>query len=977
MVRPLVLVLTLCTGFTGLAYEVTWQKYLAILLGAHSEATASVLGLFLGGLSVGYWLFGALTRALVERGRRTGRPAPLLMFYGTIEASIGAYCLLFPALFPLVRSASLWLPTGSGAFAFSVDVALAAALILPGATLMGATIPILTQALARSLADATRVHALIYGWNTAGAFAGALATGFLLIEWLGLEGVLRTMGFVNVAVGGAIVLLGLRRPALAALDPVDAPPLRSGLFAVYGTAALLVGFAMMVLQTIVIRMGALAFGSSEYTFTMVVAVFVLCIALGSFAVSGRAHIRPRALTVSLWCLALLFTGLYLLLQTAPYWAHLLRVLFRDMDAAFYPYYVAAFGFLLLVLAPAVALAGAILPLLFHTLRHEVGDLGSQAGRLYSVNTLGSLLGALVGGYLLLIWLDLHQVYRIAVVALVLAATVVTLHQLPRLGFPGAGALFLAGVCGIAALPAWRPEYLSAGAFRVRQPSQWSFAGPSAFSVRRNGQISFYDDDPNTSVSVLEIGSGQQLTRSILVNGKSDGSSAGDYSTTALLALVPALFAERAEHAFVIGFGTGVTAGVLAELEETQSVTIAEISSGVIAAAPLFDFANNGVSTHPKVRILHSDAYRALLKGGRQYDVIVSEPSNPWVTGIEQLYSREFLAEARDRLTPRGVYCQWFHSYEMNSEVITLALKTFAAVFDHVAVWSTNAADLMLLGFRDPSHATDLARLERRLQRADFSAIAARLGIGDLGPLLAHETLPLGVLNTVDLPGPIHSLYRPLLSFEAGRAFFVGQPGALPFTGYGSAADIGAANSLLARYLASLDDARSEAVHGQVASYACASQLPGCGALAAAWAGENGNSEAYRALAARLRNQRGQLFLRRMRVLRDGAPAAENGRIRPFAALAMTRLFMEQYAHSAPLSAVELLKIWQRCGLGASGLERCRPGLRAAEGLVIGDRPPPPDDWLRPEPAAVSEAHHALAPEPEPAADEGEGGSDEL
>src|SRR2546428_12490817 len=124
MLRSIVLALTVCTGFTGLAYEITWQKYLSILLGAHSEATATVLGLFLGGLSVGYWLFGALTRALVLRGRRSGRPAPLLLVYGAVEASIGVYCLLVPAVFPFVRSASAWLPTREGALAFAVGTAL-------------------------------------------------------------------------------------------------------------------------------------------------------------------------------------------------------------------------------------------------------------------------------------------------------------------------------------------------------------------------------------------------------------------------------------------------------------------------------------------------------------------------------------------------------------------------------------------------------------------------------------------------------------------------------------------------------------------------------------------------------------------------------------------------------------------------------------------------------------------------------------
>src|SRR6185503_21135047 len=149
-----------------------------------------------------------------------------------------------------------------------------------------------------------------------------------------------------------------------------------------------------------------------------------------------------ALVATLWVLTLGFAILYFLLETAPYWAHVLRTLFRDYDAAFYPYYLAVFGLVLVVVGPAVVLAGAVLPLLFHTLRREVGDLGSQAGRLYSVNTIGSLLGALLGGYALLFWLDLQQVYRIAVATLFLAAAIVTLHQVPRIRVAGAAAILL-------------------------------------------------------------------------------------------------------------------------------------------------------------------------------------------------------------------------------------------------------------------------------------------------------------------------------------------------------------------------------------------------------------------------------------------------------------------------------------------------------------------------------------------------------
>jgi len=961
MLRPLVLALTVCTGFTGLAYEVTWQKYLSILLGAHSEATAAVLGLFLGGLSLGYWLFGWLTRVLVDRGAKSGRPANLLLVYGAVEAGIGVYCLLFPSLFPLARSASVWLPTGQGGFAFAVDTALAALLIVPPATLMGGTIPILTQALARSLADATRVHALIYGWNTAGAFLGALATGFFLVERLGLGGVLHAMGFVNIGAGIVFALLGAKRRELVELEPAGDAALRPGVFAVYGTVALLVGFAMMVLQTIVIRMGGLSFGSSEYTFAMVVAVFVLCIARGSFSVSSRANIGRFALLGTLWGLTIAFAVLYFLIETAPYWAHVLRVMFRDFDPAFYAYYLAAFVLVLVVLGPAVLLAGATLPLLFHTLRREVGDLGSQAGRLYSLNTVGSLLGALIGGYALLIWLDLHHVYRIAVAALLLAATLVTLQQFPRIHFAGAAALLIAGFIAIGEFPAWRPAYINAGTFRARQPTNWTFAGPSVMSSRRP-KYSFHDDDPNTSVAVLDSGDGEEFSRSILINGKSDGNSAGDYSTTTLLAIVPALFAERPEHAFVIGFGTGVTAGTLGQLEEMKSVTIAEISSGVIKASPLFDFADHGVSTNPKVRFVHSDAYRALLKSHQDYDVIVSEPSNPWVTGIEQLYSYEFLSEARNRLTPHGVYCQWFHRYEVNEEAIGLVLRTFAAVFGHAAVWSTNHADLMLLGFRDPDLALDVARLERRAQRPDFRAALDSLGIADLPTLLAYEAIPLDVLGAIKLPYPIHSLYHPLLNFAAGRAFFAGHQAELPFTGYGEAAEIGAANSLLGRYLGGLDGRNPESIYAEVAPRVCYGYLPGCGALAALWATANPTSQAFQSFAGRMGRDRGPQFVRRMRALKEGPVANPNLHIQPKAAVALTRLFIDEYAHAAPLDPAVLLRFWERCGMNPSGVSLCRPGVRTAKLLMIGDPPPDPDDWLNPTAEEPATAHGA-APAP--------------
>jgi hypothetical protein len=946
MLRWAALALTAVTGFTGLAYEVTWQRYLAILLGAHSEATAAVLGLFLGGLSLGYFALGALSRRLVARGRLRGRPARLLVVYGAVEAAIGVWCLLFPLWFPLARSASVWLPTGDGALAFAADVGLAALLIVPPATLMGATIPILTQALARNLGDATRVHALVYAANTAGAFAGALATGFALIRWFGLDGLLYRMSAVNLAVGALFALLGARRRELAELDPGPAPPaLVPGAAIAYGAIALLVGFAMMALQTVAIRVAGLSFGSSEYTFSMVVSVFVSCIALGSLAVSGPRRIGRAVLVGVLWLAWAWFAALYFAIETGPYWVHVLRSLFRDNDAIFPAYYTAAFAGLWLAIGPAVALSGAVLPLLFHALRREVGDLGAQAGRLYSLNTLGSLAGALIGGYALFYWLDLHAVYRVAVGALAIAAAVATLRELPRVGLAGAGAVLAVALLLVASFRPWQVTFLASGMFRERAPKAWSYQGPAAMLRHRWKPPLFYDDDPNSSVAVLPLQVRNVESRSIVVNGKTDGNSAVDFATMALAALVPALFAEHMEHAFVIGFGTGVSAGELASLEETKSVTVAEISRGVIAAAPWFDEFNGGVSRNPKIRIVRSDAYRALRRERERYDVIVSEPSNPWVTGVEMLFSREFLAEARDRLSPGGVYCQWYHLYETSPEAVELVLRTYASVFDHVAVWSVNFADILLLGFRDPELALDLGRLEQRFARADLRAGFEPLGIEDLPTLLAHETLPIGVANAADLAGPVHSLYHPRLAYEAGRAFLVGDSAWLPFTGYGEPARVGAANSLLRRYLERFGGDVPEDLRARFTGEACRAKLADCAALATAWYRAAPRSPALARLLADLPGGDGPVLARELAWYLEPAAPERAPRIPPRAALSATRRFIDYYSHAVPFDPVRLVDFWQRCGRAPSAVERCAPGLRNAQDLAAGRRLPNGIPWI--------------------------------
>jgi predicted membrane-bound spermidine synthase len=923
MVRTTALLLTVGTGASALVYEVAWQKYLATLLGSHGEATAAVLAIFLGGLSAGYAVFGRVTRRLVERARRTQRSAHLLAGYGLVEAAIGGYALLFPLLFGLAQRLSLLAPRGHAGPAFAFDVALSALLIGPPTLLMGGTIPFLTLALARDLEHATRIHAAVYGTNTLGAFAGALLGGFWIVPRLGLDGTLLAMGMVNLAAGAAFALLDRSAERVAPRLEPDAGPARPvPRFAACAAVALLAGFATMSLQTTLNRIGALSLGASQFTFAMVVAVFVFCIALGSLAVSRLPRV-PRALlpaTQGLLFLSLLL--LYPVLPDAPYAAHVIRTLFQGVDAAFYPYHLFVFCALAAVLAVPIGLSGALLPLLFHELRREVGNLGAVAGRLYAWNTVGSLLGALLGGYALLFWLDLHHVYRIALAALAAeAGLLVVLTGTARAPWAGLGVL--ATVAALCVLPPWSPVRLTAGLFRERTARPETYLGADAFFARpRPGEkIVFHDDDPTSTVSVvrLRMPSGPP-DLGIVVNGKSDGSIRADYPTMALTALLPALIADRHERGFVIGWGTGVTVGELAALEGTREVRVAEISPGVLDAARLFDAANLGASVSRKVRAWRGDAYRSLLQDAERYDLIVSEPSNPWVTGVEMLYSVEFLAAARSRLAPGGVYAQWIHTYETDLATVELVFRNYAAVFPHVSVWFTVATDLLLLGFDRPARALDVAALEQRFRRPDFAAGFARAGVGSFGALLAHELLPLDVLAAGGLSGELHTLRHPILSHRAAHAFFRGEVAPMPRFVRPESAAVGARNSLLARRARGADGGLAESSLEEAALESCRAQRETeCAALFARWLHDHpGSARLREALAAARRTvggsaQLGERNLTSLAHLFGGPggrePEAGGALAR---AQAWTRGFLDHYHHAVPFDRGVLAREWGAC-----------------------------------------------------------------
>jgi hypothetical protein len=331
----------------------------------------------------------------------------------------------------------------------------------------------------------------------------------------------------------------------------------------------------------------------------------------------------------------------------------------------------------------------------------------------------------------------------------------------------------------------------------------------------------------------------------------------------------------------------------------------------------------------------SDAYRAMLRTKESYDLILSEPSNPWVAGVEMVYTKEFLEAARDRLAPGGIYAQWTHLYENDTRALELVLRTYNEVFDATAVWSTMHTDLVILGIKDGPTALDVARIAERAAHPDFAAGLRRSKVESVPALLSHEILPQGVLRDLRLTGPIHTLLHPRLTDLAGRGFFRGARAEMPFSGFGAAARAGRENSLLQRWIAANGPKSvTEEVREQVAEQACPNQWPLCVPWLAAWRAASPGSER---LAATLQKHRRLAMFDRdpvrvldgvQQLLLDDEPPGATPLQR---AQRADRLYYRYYSHAAPFSPLRLEALWKRCVADEPGV--CTEGRRRMLKLV--------------------------------------------
>jgi predicted membrane-bound spermidine synthase len=680
MSRGAFYVLFTASGFAGLIYESVWTHYLKLFLGHAAYAQSLVLAVFMGGMAAGAaWC-----------ARRSSRFANPLAVYAAIEAAIGLAALAFHPVFAGVTDwsyESLLPGLGNQWLALGAKLALSCLLILPQSILLGMTFPLMSAGLARAHPSAAGESvAMLYFTNSLGAAAGVLASGFVLIAWAGLPGTLRTAGALNLLISLVVWLLAKPTPAFETRRDGEA---RGS--AVFLGIAFLTGLASFVYEISWIRMLSLVLGASTHSFELMLATFILGLALGGLAV--RRHVDASADPARLLAWVQIAMGLAALATLPVYnstfslMESLLQGLART-DNGYVLFNVSGAAIAGLVMLPATFFAGMTLPLLTGALfRRGAGE--AAIGQVYAANTLGAIAGVLLAVHAGLPLAGLKG-SLIAGALVDVALGLFLLHILAQRRSLRVAAIGCAVTFIVVALGAELDVHkMTAGVFRYGEVGSSSDA-----------TILFQKDGKTATVHLVKYDDATSLR----TNGKSDGSinmnpegeRGSDEITMVLTAALPLALKPDAKSAAVIGIGTGLTTHTLLQSLSIERVETVEIESAMAEASRGFMPRNSGAFADPRGAIFIDDAKSFFSTHNRRYDLIISEPSNPWVSGVASLFTREFYRHIRRHLNRGGLLVQWMQLYEMDASLVATVIGALGAEFSHYAVFAPSDHDLLIV-----------------------------------------------------------------------------------------------------------------------------------------------------------------------------------------------------------------------------------------------------------------------------------------
>lgn len=747
------------------------MRMLGLVFGATTLAVSTVLAAFMGGLALGSALAGRLAH-------RIRKP---LSVYGWLEIGIAAYALLVPFLFHWVDNlyALIWQQFQPGFFTFSLwRFVLSCLMLLVPTTLMGATLPVLSAALVRY--GSTAVTRL-YACNLVGAILGTLAAGFLLLPALGVRITIVIAAVINLIVG-AVALIAQKH--LVVTPSVQSVVANTDKNLFWFFAAIASGFVTIGTQVSWTRILTMIIGSSTYAFSIVVALFLIGLAVGAWFVGRKdrsAHLRRMMIVVELLTAGSLLLSLFVVnrlpwllitfgrnLQISS-WAGLLGL--QIMSAT------------LLILVPAL-LMGMVMPLVLVWATGDQDKAVGRVGRAYAVNTIGAIGGAFLTGFVLIpitsTKFALILSAAMCVVVAGLAYRPAETSREPALKRSLAiGAIPIVIFILMVLAPPMNLADLSIGAYdtlvrelaRTREGPTESAEQPAGPNIHK---LLMYDEGPTATVTVRQDGD----IISMAINGRTNASdSMFDMPTQVMLGQLPLFVAPRTETGLIIGYATGVTVGSMLQ-SPIESVTCVELEPNTVTGSKFFEHVNNRPLDDPRTSLIIDDARTFLRVTPNRYDIIVSEPSHPWVPGVANLFTQEFFELGRERLSEQGIFVQWVQIYQLSTESLRSVLATYTRVFPHVLMFRVGGRgkDLLLMGSNQP---LNLDRLSERINDPRVSAELARVNLSSeadvrswyvcdektLGPAVAGAKINTDDNMHIETTVP-RETFRPLMQSNA-------------------------------------------------------------------------------------------------------------------------------------------------------------------------------------------------------------------
>ena len=720
------------SGACGLIYQVAWTRELALLLGARAYAVSLVLSIFFLGLGAGS-LWGG---RLADRVRR-----PLLV-YALFEVLVGLWAAAFLGLMGPAEGVVI---AALRAFEFSwfsgvlLRGAAAFVLLIVPVTLMGATLPLLARFVTDDPALNGRRVGALYTLNTLGAMTGCFMAGFMLLERFGYTRTTLIAAGLNLSIGAAAALLSRVLPATVA-QPADAskslpgecatgalacrtlgpahdltagggcPTFHSGwLIAAFAVT----GFTALALEVLWTRLLAMVFLGTTYAYTTMLTTLLCGIALGGLAGSAvvtRIRNAAGAAGMLLGALAVAY------LLTVTWFAHLPAQFQemqasagRDWEAEVHVKFLLAFA----TMFPATFLSGALFPVLVRAVAQTAGRVGRDVGGLYAANTLGGVLGAVAGGFVLLPLLGSQRSMELLALLPALAGLPLLLQcPVTSVRWKTVVLLALAGAMGWA----W-----------LILPSDLSRTINASYMPAEH-EVLYYREGVEGTVAVSQPKGETDGTNRVLWINRVQATTSIERGVkmNRLEGALPLLFDRNPREVLFMCFGSGITCGTLA-LSDFDRIDAVEISPDVLAAAPYFKHDNLGVTERKNVNFIVDDGRNHLLRTTRRYDFITFEPMPMAVAGVSAFYTREYYELCLSRLNPGGMVSQWVPMHGSSPDVVRSLTRTFTAAFPESCAFFVNA-DLFLIG-------------SNQTLKLDYAAAQRRLAVPELAQALAAAGLP--------------------------------------------------------------------------------------------------------------------------------------------------------------------------------------------------------------------------------------------